>query len=225
MAIAEADYGMTDTAMTRDDPRFKDDDKLFVKFFKHPVKDEAASREEGRPVFREKDYIDIKVPGRKGGACRPVRPSDMQRFPRHYEAYKNRTGDEEYIEGTLLEEWPGITRSQCEELKFFNIRTVEQLAGLADSVAGSKMGLLMLKEKAGKYLETAKDEATAEALLHAEQRADSLQAQLAKAIERINALENVTEDAEEEIPDEEPAEAPAESNVANPKKRRRRKAE
>ena len=49
------------------------DKSLLVKFFYKTRPDKAASDAEGRPMFKETEYIDIKINGnRSGGACRPA---------------------------------------------------------------------------------------------------------------------------------------------------------
>jgi hypothetical protein len=78
------------------------------------------------------------------------------------------------VEGTLLEEWPAISRGQVEELKFLNIRTVEQLVGLSDANAQNIMGINGLKEKAKKYLEASEKEATAEKFAELEAKYEAL---------------------------------------------------
>lgn len=131
------------------------DKGLLVRFFWKPKLDAAASAEAGRPVHKDVEYVDIKVPGdRSGGAVRPARQSDINRFPEHYKAFKERTGDVE-VEGTLLSEWPACTRSQVEDLAYANVRTVEQLAAMSDAHNGQFMGINNLKRKAQEWLEVA----------------------------------------------------------------------
>ena len=96
--------------------------------------------------------IDIRVPGSKDNVCRKATQRDINRFPRHYEAFKARISDE-YLEGMPLKEWPLITRSQVEELAFINVKTVEQLSAVSDANASQIMGIYKLKEKAKEWLE------------------------------------------------------------------------
>ena len=64
------------------------DEKLLVKFYYKTVKDVGASEEQRRPVFKEREYIDIRIPGSRGtGAARPATLRDRKRFPRHYAAF------------------------------------------------------------------------------------------------------------------------------------------
>ncbi|KPK73368.1 MAG: hypothetical protein AMJ84_02370 [Acidithiobacillales bacterium SM23_46] len=132
---------------------------MLVKFFVDAVKDDVATAKEGRPIFKEVEMIDIRIPGSKDNiVVRPVRPKDIDRFPRHYAAFKQRTQGESVV-GTPLEQWPLLTKAQVEELKFFNIRTVEQLAGAPDSTGQKFMGFNGLKQKATDFIAAAQGSA------------------------------------------------------------------
>ncbi len=134
--------------------RFAGDDKLYVKFFLHAVEDQQRSLEAGRPVFVEREYIEMAVPGDKDNIiCRPVREMDRRRFGSRYKSFKD--GLTETLVGTPLVAWPGLTKAQVEELKYFNVQTVEQLADLSDETATRYAGFLGLKQKAKVYLERA----------------------------------------------------------------------
>lgn len=131
------------------------DKALLVKFFLKPREDKAASAAAGRPIFKDVEHVDIKIPGNRGsGACRPATDVDRQRFPEHYRRFKERT-ETDSMPGTPLHEWPPISRSAAEELKFFNVYTVEQLAGMADVQIAKFQGLMPLREKAKAWLDRA----------------------------------------------------------------------
>jgi len=159
------------------------DDNLLVKFYLDTVQDDAASQEQGRPIFKEVEMIDIRVPGSRNNVVRIARESDKERFPRHYAAFKNRTSMEG-IEGTPLAEWPVITRSRVEELAFLNIKTVEQLANMPDSNAQQVMGFYGLKQKANEWLEKANGIEALQAKLAERDR------QMEALMARLEALEN-----------------------------------
>ena len=147
-----ADYNHEDFEQAQ---QTKQDEKLLVKFYYKTVKDEAATAEQGRACFKEREYVDIRIPGTRGaGAARPATIRDKKRFERHYQAFKQRV--ELPLEGTPLSEWPVVTRAHAEELAFAGVKTVEQLAGMADVVASGFMGGQMFKAKANKWLEQAK---------------------------------------------------------------------
>lgn len=195
--MQEAEYGLTDVAMQsgKQQARYAGDDQLFVKFFKHPRQDKAESIKEGRPVFKEVDYIEIRQPGNKTSVvCRPVRQMDIDRFPEHWRKYLARITDE-HVEGTPLEEWPQITRSQVEELRFFNVRSVEQLANMSDGQSQKFMGINMLKKKAQEFLEQVEQgaiKARDERIAKLEARLASLEGEGAEELEE-------DEDEDEEL--------------------------
>ncbi len=140
----------------------KMDEQLLVRFYLKPKQDMRASEEQGRPVFVDATYIEIRIPGSRDAVARPAKPQDIARFPKHYEAFKNRTAEPET--GTPLIEWPLITRSMAEELSFYNVKTVEQLVAMSDQNASKFMGINMLKQKAKEYLGDAAEKADAEKL-------------------------------------------------------------
>jgi len=153
-----------DLATPRIDPRtlnvsHGDDSGLFVEFFMESVHLEAKSEEEGRPIYEDRPYIKIMFPGdRTKQIVRPVKmesdtsPSDPLRFPRQWEAF--RAQKEQVQEGTPLEQWAPISKSQALELKGVHIHTVEQLAALADN-ALTWLGARELRDKAAAWLKQA----------------------------------------------------------------------
>jgi hypothetical protein len=129
------------------------DRRLSVRFSKEAKLDHQKTEAEGREVYKEVEYIRILIPGDKTlSVFRPVQPSDKQRFPDQYRAFKAREG--QAIQGTPLVGWPLITEAQRKELEYFNIYTVEQLAGVADGYVAGMMGVQALKQAASKFLET-----------------------------------------------------------------------
>lgn len=179
MGLEEADYSITDMALGRNAAQ-AGDENLLVRFFLHPKQDHDASETEGRPVFKDAEYLEIITPGNKDNIIsRPSSEIDRKRFPRHYAAFKARA-DQTIVEGTPLAEWPGITRSLVEELKFSHIHTVEQLLAVSDADAQKFQGLNAIKDKARKFLETAKGQNS---------ELESLKAENATMQERLAALE------------------------------------
>ena len=152
--VGIADYNHEDFEQTQ---QAEQDKTLLVKFFFKTVPDATASEEQGRACFKEREYIDIRIPGARGaGATRPASLRDKKRFERHYAAFKQRV--ELPVEGTPLSEWPAITRSQAEELAFASVKTVEQLSEMSDVIASQMMGGQMFKAKANKWLQQARSD-------------------------------------------------------------------
>jgi hypothetical protein len=127
------------------------DAQLLVRFFYKERENKQETVAQGRPIYKEVEYIEIRVRGnRDPQACRPATYDDKNRFPRHYEAFKKRVEMPE--EGTPLAEWPQISRSQIEEMSFINIKTVEQLSLAADTHIGKMRGGYTLKQRAADWL-------------------------------------------------------------------------
>ena len=164
------------------------DDALLVKFEYRPKEDRTQTKLQGRPIFVDTLYIDIRTPGSKDYVCRPAKDRDIKRFPRHYKAFMERVeGAEETVEGTLLAEWPLVTRAQVEELSFFNVKTVEQLAAMSDAHSGQFMGINNLKRKAQEWLVTAKDQNAAMHLATELKLRDEMIAEMKEQIEELKA--------------------------------------
>ncbi len=188
--LQEADYGQTQMALGNEG-RYANDETLLVKFFLHAKINRAKSDEAQRPIYEDKEYIQIMMPGNKDSIIiRPAMEMDKTRFAEHYKKYLARE-DQEAIEGTMLEEWPAITRSQVETLKYMNVRTVEQLVGMSDSNSQHIMGVGVLKQKAIKWLEQADKDKLAADL---QARDDQITALMA----RMAAMENPTADVGDE---------------------------
>lgn len=132
-------------------------DGAIPRFYTRPVQSKYKSNLAGRPIFEDREFVEILVPGdRKTVVDEMVKDEHRRRWPRAYEAF--RSGQEAPTEGTPLAEWPGISRSLVEELRFSKVFSVEQLAGLTDDQLAKtiQMGGFALREKAQRFLESAK---------------------------------------------------------------------
>lgn len=166
---------------------------LVISFYMESVQDKEATVQEGRPIFKEQEYIQIMTPGDQNSVIRrPVRVGhtpkhDNMKYPTQYQAFKQKR--EQKHEGTVLSEWPLISRSQVEELKYFNIFTVEQLASVADNQAQKFMGLVKLKQQAQAYLDASKGSADS----------SQIQSELSKQKEENEALKAQMEEMKETL--------------------------
>ena len=126
-------------------------------FFTEAVKLEWKSRQEGRPIFEDREFVRIIIPGdRRSMAVEPVGEEHKARWGRQYEAF--RAGREAPLEGTPLSEWPVslMSPARVQELAYFNLRTVEQMAAVNDAQLQSLgMGARELRERARTWLEVA----------------------------------------------------------------------
>lgn len=172
-----------------DHNRQNGDEALLVRFFDKPIQDQAASDEAGRPIFKEKPHIEIRIAGDRDVRIKPANEMHQQRFPKQWAAYQTRATEGEELEGTLMEHWPAVTRSQVEELRFMGVRTVEQLVAMPDANAQGFMGINVLRERAKKYLEASADQAAADRMIAMERRNEELTAALEEMSARLDAAE------------------------------------
>jgi hypothetical protein len=146
---ASVDAGLT-ARSDGDINRFADDNKLHVRFYMKPRLNMDKSNEAQRPIYEDTVYVEIMMPGEKNSIIqRPAWEQDFQRFHALYEKF---LAGEEQIVGTPLAILPFLTPAQVEELSFFKVRTVEQLAELNDGVVGRMMGARDMKTKAAEWL-------------------------------------------------------------------------
>jgi hypothetical protein len=139
------------------------DDNLYVEFSNEPVKMEFESEQQGRPIFKEMPYIRIMFPGdRTKEVFRPVemgdyeRPGDPERFPKQWARFQNQ--EKQVADGTPVEQWAVLNRSEALALKAVGVFTVELLASLPDqALHGVGLGGRELREKARNWLKQATD--------------------------------------------------------------------
>lgn len=118
----------------------QDTSHLHIEFFSQTVEDAAATAQLGLPKFKDVEFVRIKYVGDKHSElvapandftfCPERREQIMwkEQFPRHYAAFvENRAT---LVDGTPLDELPGITGSKVAELKAQRVFSIEALAGL-----------------------------------------------------------------------------------------------
>jgi hypothetical protein len=130
---------------------------VFPEFVVEAIKMEHASSQAGRPIYEDREFVRIHVVGDRGSqAYEPVNDEHKTRWPTEYAAFK--AGLELPPTGTPLATWPNpmMTKAQVAMLATFNIRTVEDLAGLDDAkLQKIGMGGREMKRAAETYLEVA----------------------------------------------------------------------
>jgi hypothetical protein len=109
------------------------DSLLSVTFYKRSRKQEDASIEAGRPIYKEFDFVRINVPGDSLNEIDTYAMEEHKtRFPVQWARYQNQIGDHQDIVGTPLEQWTQISRSQADELRGLKFVTVESIANASD---------------------------------------------------------------------------------------------
>ena len=144
----------------------QDDKSLVVPFFKSAaVPQAAASKEAGRPIFRDEEQVEIRIAGERNYA--PTFPAHSvwktvdgdpvtyaQRFSAAYARFAE--GREQVADGTPLSELPFLTEAKRAMLRGVKVYTAEALATLD----GKKLATLgsdarEMKNQATAYLESA----------------------------------------------------------------------
>jgi hypothetical protein len=178
------------------------DARLAVQFYKKSVKQQQASDEAGRPIFKEFDFVRIMIPGDNLTEIDTyAQDSHKQRFPRQWAHYQNQVANHEDIVGTPLDQWPQVTRSQADELRGLKFHTVESIANCSDQqlqrigmVAGMSPHNFRLKAQAflnlaSKSAEVSQREAELQALREENDKIKAeTDAKLAAMQEQVSAL-------------------------------------
>lgn len=164
-------------------------ERVYVRFDLRPRQDDEASAREGRPIFNDVEYITIRAPGERDEVMRPISVEDRQRFAAQYSVWKKTEGNVTGLSGMPLAQWSQVTRSQVEELAFFHVRTVEQLADVSDSSLQRMGPLRKLRDLAKDYVAKAKGDAPAVALRQ----------ELAAAHETIEDLKRIVKEQGERL--------------------------
>lgn len=137
-------------------PENEADKRLMVLFSFHPHPNAERTAKEARPIFDDREYVMIMVPGDKESIVhRPVMERDKQRFPRQYQAFLNKQ-NQQSASGTPLKLVPFLTGGQIKELEFFNCYTVEQLGALPDAHMHRFQNGQQMKKLANDFLEAAR---------------------------------------------------------------------
>lgn len=176
----------------------KGDENLHVKFSNFPHFNEKKSHEEGRPIFDERCYITIIVPGQQDIVHRVAWRRDFERFPKQYQAFRNNES-QDAASGTPLKVLPWLQASQVKELEYFNCHTVEQLANIPDATIRPFMSLQKMKQMAKDWLEQAAGAAPLVKMRsELEQRDNAIQTLQRQLSEQSKIIEKLQSKIEEE---------------------------
>lgn len=130
----------------------------YPRFYMESIKDMLASEANGRPIFNDVEMVQILMPAnRLLSPTHKVTDVDRQRWPEAYRAFRD--GEEMATNGTPLEHWPALSRAQVHEFKGMHIRTVEDVAKMADSAAQQIPFGMRFRDAAAAYLDTAAETA------------------------------------------------------------------
>lgn len=136
----------------------KNDSAFNVRFFYQALENKYQSELQGRPIFEDVEFVEIRNPGDNWSVIKRKvnkesvggNPPDHLRWPEQYKAFK--AGEEPPMSGTPLAEWQLISRTRAEELKLRGIKTLEQLASLPEHAARDMIDGVRLRDEASKFL-------------------------------------------------------------------------
>lgn len=151
-------------------------DNIFPRFYMKPVHNPFRSNAEGRPIYDDKEYVEINIGGDKNTQidCR-VTDEHRERWPTLYAKFK--AGVEQAPDGTPLEQWALLSPAQVAEFKALHIYTVEAFAAVNDGqLRNMGMGARSIRDRAILFVEQA---AGAEPVLKLQSALESLQGQMA----------------------------------------------
>jgi hypothetical protein len=169
-----------------DESRFAADDRLYVEFMREPVLHPGLSKEAGRAVYEERDFVRVHVPGDKTTVViQPMNEMNLIRFRSRYDKWK--AGQAEAVSGTPLTALPSMTPAKVEEYKFFKIVTVEQLADANDQLGQKFMSFHSDKQTAKRFIEATKGNAPVEAMNAELQKRDAEIENLKTMVEALQA--------------------------------------
>lgn len=166
------------------------DSALVVKFHRKAVQQPHETKQQGRPIFQDVDYITIFTPGNQLNIIdTPARTEHKRRFAQQWAQYQASHGADQVV-GTPVTAWPYLTASQAEEFKAVKFFTVEQLANASDGQLQA-LGMIgganphVIRDRAKAYLQAAAGSAPIE--LQAAELAET-KAQLAEMQRTLTML-------------------------------------
>lgn len=160
-------------------------DTAIPRFFTKAAKDTERSNAEGKAIFKDVEYIEIRIPGDRFNVIeRAASDHNKARFAVAYEKFKK--GVEQKPDGFPLQAWNTATPALIATLAEAHCYTVEQFANMAESGLPKYPEVLKLQRQARDFLEAREDSARINQLQH---QIEALQAQLATRDEKIEALE------------------------------------
>lgn len=132
-----------------------------IRFFKKPYRNTVKTAEAGTPVFDTVDYYEIRVlgePDTHSGPWHRASPEVQTQWAAAYQAWTKDNATEGII-GTPLEQVPWLEAGEVETMRYAGIRTLENLANVADGSITRIPGGIALRKKAQDMLAAAKESA------------------------------------------------------------------
>lgn len=146
------------------------DNLVIPRFYSDAVENKAKSREEGRPIFVDRELVEVRFAGNRQtisvfpahAICGEMQDEDgdtrtmtyAERWPDQYKRFKAK--QQQVAAGTPVDELPFLTQAKRSELKALSIYTAEALAALDGlELKNIGQGGRDLKNQAQAYLDNA----------------------------------------------------------------------
>lgn len=135
-----------------------DKGSALVTFYTKAVQNPAKSKEQGRPIFDEREFIKIRLSGDNSMVIdKFATDADKEKYPEAWARWQKY--QDSRIPGTPIETWSELSEVQIAEFKAINIHTIQQFAALPDSIGQKIMGFNALREKAQAIVNGAQEKA------------------------------------------------------------------
>lgn len=176
------------------DTAAREKDGAHPRFYMDTRQNKALSEKEGRPVFDDVEMVEVLIPGdRLNTPVFQVRDDHRKRWPKAYAAF--RANQEAPLEGTPLDQLPGMTKGRVQELLYFHVHTIEQLAGMPDDLLmkAAPMDGRALRDKALRWVSategSAADEKLAAENRELREKMATMEQNSADLLDRLKGLE------------------------------------
>ena len=176
-----------------------DPNAVKVVFFTKPKELPYRSKTEGRPIWENQEYVSVLQPGEKSPIVLEAHDGHRQRWKPQYEAFL--AGKAAMPVGTPLTIILPGQEATVNELNGLGVFTVEQMAGVSDSVVHRIPFGGEMKVRAQRYLDT----------LNGAQGFNKVQAELDKTNAKNAEMERELAELKEQMASMAPAPVPAAS--------------
>ena len=165
------------------------DERILPRFWVNSIQDPVASEREGRPIFFDREEVELITPGNPYNIPNEiVNDSHRERWAKQYQAFK--AGTEISADGTPIEQWALLKRSQVLELKALNLTTVEQIAEMNDLATQRFMGGQRMRALAKAFLDEAEAGAALARSTAENERSAATIADLTRKVDELSTLLN-----------------------------------
>ena len=165
-------------------------------FFTDDIEEGKATAEAGTLKVRSVEFVRLFTAGDMNSSpVHPVTAELKERFADAYEKWQ-RTRKNDHIDGMPLAAWPLASRGFVMEMKALHIRSVEDLANVADTNISKISDGRIWREKAKAWLDTNKDAGAAARYAARAEAVEADNADLRRQIADLGArLDALTENA------------------------------